>query len=250
MKNPNQAQKKVCVITGASTGIGKAVFELLCEKGWCVFNLDIKSDKQSENYIYCDVTVPSSINLAIAEVMKREGRIDSLFANAGVHLFANLEETTTEQLENIIAINMKGCFFLLQAVIPIMKRQKYGVILLMGSDQTLIGKGRSAAYGMTKGAIGQLAKSSAIDYAPFNIRVNCLCAGTTNTPLLSKAIDRYHQLSGIAKEEIKKSLDSAQPIQRVAEPEEIAKVAHFLLSDESSYVTGSLVAADGGYTSG
>jgi NAD(P)-dependent dehydrogenase (short-subunit alcohol dehydrogenase family) len=251
MKKAESTKIRVSVVTGASTGIGKATIDLLRERGGRAYNLDIKPDESSGVFfIYCDVTDPAAVNTAISEVLKREGRIDSIFANAGVHLFANLEETTTEQLDHIMAINLKGVFFILQSSIPIMKRQKYGVILLMGSDQTLIGKGRSSAYGMTKGAIGQLTKSTAIDYASFNIRVNCLCAGTTKTPLFHNAVDRYHKLSGIPKEEIRKSLDSAQPIPRVAEPAEIAKVAYFLLSDESSYVTGALVAADGGYTSG
>jgi len=251
MPKTKSASARVCIITGASTGIGKATMELLRQKGQQVYNFDIKPDKGSKDYfLQCDVTNPESLRQAVAEVLKRKGRIDSIFANAGVHLFANLEETTATQLDQIISINLKGVFYFLQSIIPIMKKQMQGVILLMGSDQTLIGKGRSSAYGMSKGAIGQLAKSSAIDYAPFNIRVNCLCAGTVDTPLLHNAINRYHQLSGIPKEEIKKGLDSAQPIHRVAQPDEIAKVAHFLLSDESSYVTGALIAADGGYTSG
>lgn len=165
-----------------------------------------------------------------------------------MHLFADLEETSFEEFEKVLSINLKGVFYTLKAVIPVMKRQMQGAILLIGSDQTLIGKGRSSVYGMTKGAIGQLAKSTAIDYAPFNIRVNCLCAGTTDTPLMRKAVTRYHKLSGIPEEEIKAGLDHAQPIQHVARPEEIAKVACFLLSEESSYMTGALVAADGGYT--
>ena len=129
-----------------------------------------------------------------------------------------------------------------------MKVQAQGAILLMGSDQTLIGKGRSSVYGLTKAAIGQLAKSTAIDYAPFNIRVNCLCAGTTDTPLLDNAVARYGELSGLQQNEIRSELDRAQPIDRIARPEEIARVACFLLSEESSYMTGALVAADGGYT--
>jgi glycerol kinase len=92
------------------------------------------------------------------------------------------------------------------------------------------------------------AKSTAIDSAPFNIRVHCLCAGTTDTPLMWKAVTRYHKLSGLPEEEIMAGLDQAQPIPHVARPEEIAKAACFLLSDESSYMTGALVAADGGYT--
>lgn len=240
---------KVVVITGATTGIGRATMELLRERGATVYNLDIQPDGCPGDYfVSCNVTDHQSVCASIAKVVEREGKIDALFANAGVHLFANLEETSLEEFETVLSINLKGVFLTLKSVIPVMKTQLRGVVLLIGSDQTLIGKGRSSVYGMTKGAIGQLAKSTAIDYAPFNIRVNCLCAGTTDTPLLGKAVTRYHNLSGLPEEEIKAGLDHAQPIQHVARPQEIAKVACFLLSEESSYVTGALVAADGGYT--
>ena len=239
----------VVVITGATTGIGRATMELLRERGATVYNLDIQPDGCPGDYfVSCNVTDHRSVSVAIDKVVEREGKIDALFANAGVHLFANLEETTFEEFETVLAINLKGVFYTLKAVIPVMKKHHHGVILLIGSDQTLIGKGRSSIYGLTKGAIGQLTKSTAIDYAPFNIRVNCLCAGTTDTPLMWKAVARYHKLSGLPEEEIKTGLDHAQPITHVARPEEIAKVACFLLSDESSYMTGALVAADGGYT--
>ncbi len=239
----------VTVITGGTTGIGRATMDLLRERGATVYNLDIQPDGCPGDYfVSCDVTDHRSVSAAIDKIVEREGKIDSLFANAGVHLFADLEETSFEEFEKVLSINLKGVFYTLKAVIPVMKRQMQGAILLIGSDQTLIGKGRSSVYGMTKGAIGQLAKSTAIDYAPFNIRVNCLCAGTTDTPLMRKAVTRYHKLSGIPEEEIKAGLDHAQPIQHVARPEEIAKVACFLLSEESSYMTGALVAADGGYT--
>ena len=223
--------------------------DLLRERDATVYNLDIQPDGCAGNfYISCDVTDHVSVTAAIDRIVALEGKIDALFANAGVHLFANLEETTFEEFETVLEINLKGVFYTLKAVVPVMKSKMQGAILLIGSDQTLIGKGRSSVYGLTKGAIGQLAKSTAIDYAPFNIRVNCLCAGTTETPLMWKAVSRYHKLSGLSEEEIKIGLDNAQPITHVARPEEIAKVACFLLSDESSYVTGALVAADGGYT--
>jgi NAD(P)-dependent dehydrogenase (short-subunit alcohol dehydrogenase family) len=239
----------VTVITGGTTGIGRATMDLLRERGATVYNLDIQQDGCPGDYfISCDVSDHRLVSAAIAKVVEKEGKIDALLANAGVHLFANLEETSFEEFETVLSINLKGVFYSLKAVIPVMKSQMQGAILLIGSDQTLIGKGRSSVYGLTKGAIGQLAKSTAIDYAPYNIRVNCLCAGTTETPLLAKAVQRYHKLSGISEEEIKVALDHAQPIPHVARPEEIAKVASFLLSDESSYVTGASIAADGGYT--
>lgn len=239
----------VVVITGATTGIGRATMDLLRERGAIVYNLDIQPDGcPGDFFIFCDVTDHNALSAAIDRIVASEGRIDGLFANAGVHLFANLEETTLDEFETVLSVNLKGVFYTLKAVIPVMKQQGHGAVLLIGSDQTLVGKGRSSVYGLTKGAIGQLAKSTAIDYAPFNIRVNCLCAGTTDTPLMWKAVTRYHKLSGLPEGEIKAGLDQAQPIPHVGRPEEIAKVACFLLSEESSFVTGSLVAVDGGYT--
>ena len=170
-----------------------------------------------------------------------------LFANAGVHLFATLEETTYEQLESIVGINILGVFYLLKKTIPIMKQQLKGSVVLMGSDQTSIGKASSSVYGMTKAAIGQLAKSTAIDYAPYNIRVNCICPGTIDTPLLHRAVEQFVAKTGTAAEEVYRSLDGVQPMGRIGKPEEIAQSVAFLLSDESSFTTGSLFAVDGGY---
>ncbi len=118
----------------------------------------------------------------------------------------------------------------------------------MGSDQSFVGKGKSSVYGMTKGAIAQLTKSTAIDYADYNIKVNCICPGTIDTPLLDKAINRFQSLTGMANEEVKILLEEAQPIKRIAQASEIANVACYLLSDENSFMTGALVPVDGGYT--
>lgn len=239
---------KVAIITGATTGIGLATLSLLRGKGCIVYNLDKQTPPVQDPYfIPCDTSKKEQVNRAVDQVMEKEGKIDFLFANAGVHLFATLEETSYEQLESIVGINVLGVFYLLKKVIPVMKAQQKGSIVLMGSDQVFVGKASSAVYGMTKGAIGQLTKSTAIDYAPYNIRVNCICPGTINTPLLHKAVDHFSSISGTPVSEVYTSLDKVQPMGRIGLPEEIAKSVAFLLSDESSFTTGSLFAVDGGY---
>ena len=102
-----------------------------------------------------------------------------------------------------------------------MRKQRYGNIVLMGSDQVFIGKGSSAVYGLSKAALGQLTKSTAIDYAPYNVRVNCICPGTIDTPMLEPSIQRFHEVSGMPIEAIFDSLRKAQPIQRLGTTEEI-----------------------------
>ncbi len=239
---------KVAIITGASTGIGKATCDLLKKEGAIVYNLDVNAPAQPDAYfISCNVSKKEDVQRAVQTIHKKEKHIDFLFANAGVHLFATLEETSYEQLESVVSINILGVFYMLKSVIPIMKVQEKGSIVLMGSDQAFIGKGSSAVYGMTKGAVGQLTKSTAIDYAPYNIRVNCICPGTIQTPLLDRAVQQFVNKSGLQEEEVFNSLNKAQPLGRIGQPEEIARTVLFLLSDESSFTTGSLIAVDGGY---
>ena len=241
-------KNKIVIITGASTGIGAATRHLLASKGAIVYNLDIQSPNDSEGFfVPCDMRNRAAIRNAIQEVVAKENRIDMVFANAGIHLFANMEETSDEQLDNLIAINVVGAYTVVQAVIPVMKKQKKGSIVLMGSDQTVVGKASSSAYGLTKGAIGQLTKSTAIDYAQYNIRVNCICPGTADTPLLHKAVTHYASVNSLNEKDVYKDLDKIQPLGRIAKPEEIATVVAFLLSDDNSFMTGSLVSADGGY---
>ena len=244
-----QWEKKVTVITGASSGIGKATLDLLRKEGSIVYNLDRTEPSTADPYfIHCDVGNRTDVTNAFSVVNEKEKRIDFLFANAGMHLFATLEETSYEQLETLVSTNLLGTFYLLKAVIPIMKQQQKGSIVLMGSDQAFVGKGSSSVYGMTKGAIGQLTKSTAIDYAPFNIRVNCICPGTIQSPLLDKAVQQFVAKTGEEASAVYTALNKVQPMGRIGQPEEIAKAVRFLLSDDSSFTTGSLFAVDGGYT--
>jgi NAD(P)-dependent dehydrogenase (short-subunit alcohol dehydrogenase family) len=239
-------KNKVVIITGASTGIGQATRKLLQSKGATVYSLDLENS-DAENFIKCDVRIRENIRDAVAQIHEKEKRIDMLFANAGIHLFATMEETTDEEFENLLAINIRGVFYTVKYVLPYMKEQGKGSVLLMGSDQSSVGKASSSVYGMTKGAIAQLTKSTAIDYAKFGIRVNCICPGTINTPLLHKAVDHFAEKYAVEKPDVYKSLDTIQPWGRIGQPSEIAATAAFLLSDESSFTTGALFPVDGGY---
>jgi NAD(P)-dependent dehydrogenase (short-subunit alcohol dehydrogenase family) len=244
-----QWKDTVTVITGASSGIGKATLELLRKEGSLVYNLDNMPSAHADPYfIDCNVSNRLDVEEAIKKIYDKEKRIDFLFSNAGRHLFANIEDTSYEQLDSLVGINLMGTFYLLKTVIPLMKLQQKSSIVLMGSDQSFVGKASSAVYGMTKGAIAQLAKSTAIDYAPFNIRVNCICPGTIQTPLLDNAVKQFVRQSGQEAAAVYASLDSVQPLGRIGRPDEIAKTVRFLFSDDSSFITGALIAADGGYT--
>jgi NAD(P)-dependent dehydrogenase (short-subunit alcohol dehydrogenase family) len=239
-------KNKIVVITGAGTGIGKATRELLQSRGAIVYNLDIQSPEDAY-FIKCDVRIKENIREAYSQIHQKEKRIDMLFANAGIHLFANIEETTDEEFENLLATNIRGVFYSVKYVLPYMKEQGKGSILLMGSDQSSVGKASSSVYGITKGAIAQLAKSTAIDYAKHGIRVNCIGPGTIETPLLYKAVAHFSEKTGIDQAVVYKSLDEIQPLGRIGQASEIAATAAFLLSDESSFTTGALFPVDGGY---
>ena len=247
MEKVNGFKDKVAWVVGGASGMGNAVVRLLMREGCRTHVLDVKATPDGL-FQSCDVRDYSQVRQCVHKLINQEGRIDLLFVAAGVHLFANLEDTSVEEFERVLSINLKGPFYVLKEVLPVMRKQRSGNVVLMGSDQVFIGKGSSAVYGMSKAALGQLTKSTAIDYAPYNVRVNCICPGTIDTPMLGPSIERFHQISGMSIEAIHQMLAKAQPIQRLGTPEEIGKAVMFLLSDDCPFMTGALVSADGGYT--
>jgi NAD(P)-dependent dehydrogenase (short-subunit alcohol dehydrogenase family) len=238
--------EQVAVVTGGASGMGQATARLLAEEGCRVYVLDVHETSPAR-FLKCDVADYSQVKSSVEQVLQIEGRIDLLFAAAGIHLFAGIEQTSIEEFEHILSVNLKGTFYILKEVLPVMRSQQRGNVVLMGSDQVFVGKGSSSAYGLTKAAIGQLTKSTAIDYARYNVRVNCICPGTIDTPMLPPTIRRYHEVSGVPLDEIYEQLRKGQPVQRLGTPEEIARAVLFLLSDECSFMTGALISVDGGY---
>lgn len=239
--------QKVCVVTGGSAGIGLAVVRRFMQSGFRVFNLDLEPGSSGE-HISCDVSEPSQVNAAIERVIAQAGRIDAVVSNAGIHLSATIEDTSEAQFDRLMAINVKGAFYLLKAVLPQMRQQRSGSIILMGSDQSVVAKPNSFAYNLSKSALASMAKTTALDYARYGIRVNAVCPGTIETPLYHQAIDRYCERSGADKNQVHQEEAALQPLGRIGQPEEVAALVYFIASDEAAFITGSLQLVDGGYT--
>lgn len=239
--------KKVAVVSGGSSGIGAAVIDKLKSQNITVYNLDI-NQKKDEYTLVCDITKVDQINYVIAKILEKEEQIDILVSNAGMHLSASIEDTDENLFEKVMQVNFKGAFFLIRAVVPAMKRQNYGRIVVISSEQAFVGKARSAVYGATKAALAQLTKNIAIDYAAYGIHANAICPGTIDTSLYRNAIDRYQKISGIPMDVIEKEEAEMQLVNRVGRPEEVASFVSFLCSSEADFITGSLLPIDGGYT--
>jgi 2-keto-3-deoxy-L-fuconate dehydrogenase len=240
--------KKTLVITGASSGIGLAIAKHFEAFGYHVFNLDIVAGSHGQ-FFNCDVTNHSQVLETIKKIAQHHV-IDVLISNAGIHYSANIENTNESDFMRVFNLNVKGAYSITQAVLPYMKAQNSGVILYIGSDQSTVGKPSSFVYNLTKHALASMAKTTALDYAVYNIRANTLCPGTIETPLYHNAIDAYCRKTGADPEKIHAQEAALQPLGRIGQPNDVAAMALFLASDDASFITGSLQAIDGGYTTG
>lgn len=243
---------KATVLAAAQAGYNVAFIARRAEEGQAVVNetLTLSGLKGLVRYYQGDVTNFDQLEQIINQVRKDFWTITHLFCCAGTYIPGDILSTTLEQRNDLWTLNVTHMFMTMKFILPMMIERQKGSIVLMWSDQTFIAKHQSSIYGATKAAIWQLTKSTALDYAQHNIRVNCVCPGTIETP---QALMNAEKLADISFhwdiQAAKHELSKGQMIERRGTPEEIANVVLFLLSDKASFMTGSLVNADGGYTS-
>jgi NAD(P)-dependent dehydrogenase (short-subunit alcohol dehydrogenase family) len=248
---------KVALITGAGSGIGQAAAALFAAEGAAVAVLDVRRDAAEDTAakisaeggrsiaVAADVAAADEVDAAVAGIVAAFGRIDVLYNNAGVDSRGSVADATEDDWDLCFAVNAKGTFMLSRAVIPHLIAAGGGSIINQGSVAALVGIPNFAAYCAAKGAVVALTRSMAVDLAPKRIRVNAICPGTVYTPLMEpmlRARGDGDLEAGLAKTLLK------YPIGRLGTPEEIASVALFLAGDGASFLTGSILTADGGMT--
>ena len=244
---------KVAVITGAANGIGKASAYTFAHEGARVMVVDIDSAHGSETaaeirrqggdavFEHANVASEADIKRVIDRAAERWNRIDILFNNAGIVLVKPLEETTETEWDRLMGINLKAVFLAIKHAVPHMRQLGGGVILNTGSIGSMTGQVGTPAYIASKGAVALLTKSLALDYGRDHIRVNCICPGITDTPML-----REHMGHGPTGEANIRNRLAHVPLGAILTPEDIARAALYLVSDDSLGVTGITHIVDGG----
>jgi NAD(P)-dependent dehydrogenase (short-subunit alcohol dehydrogenase family) len=241
---------RVIIISGAGSGIGRATAILFGQEKAAVVVLDWNGESAQSTVneiergggtglaLQVDVSNPQQVKAAAAKTVEQYGRIDILFANAAVQIIKPIDLTSDEDWEQVISANLKGSFLCCREVVPVMRRQRSGCILIASSGHALHSYPGYTAYAASKG--GQLAmmRAMAIDCAPDGIRVNCIIPGATETPMLRAHFENNP--------EEKARLVAKIPMGRLATPEDIARAVRMLASDDGAFITGTSLVVDGG----
>ncbi len=246
---------RVAVITGAGSGIGRASALLFAREGAYVVVADLVEATALETAaligpaataLAADVTVPADLERLVAATLARHGRLDILFNNAGIDRpqATNVVSTSEADWQRIVDVNLKGVLLGARAALPVMKAQGRGAIVNTASQAGLVGTPQEAAYCASKGGVVALTRQMAVDYAPFNVRVNCVCPGAVDRPTVDRAGWLAATPDGLAQRQAR--LAAAIPLGRLCTAMDVAYAALYLASDEAAYVTGTALVVDGG----
>lgn len=246
-------QDRVAIVTGASKGIGRAIAGAFASEGARVAICsrrpeegeaaagELRAAGQEVIYIQADVADIDDARRLVEGTIAQWGRLDILCNNAGVGMLRSLEETTPEEWRYLMSINLDGVFHCCKYAIPAMRRSGGGSIINLASVASFVGFAEDAAYCASKGGLLMLTRQMALDYSRENIRVNAICPGFIRTPELIHYVNQKPDPQAAMDEVV-----AYHPLGRIGEPAEVAAVALFLASDESSFVTGAQIVVDGG----
>lgn len=233
---------KVCIITGGGSGIGLATVQRFMAEGASVAALDVDSDRAAKSgaqlSLTCDVTDEQSVVAAFDATLEYFSRLDVLVANAGIAHEVRLDNTALADWNRVIGVNLTGSF--LCAKHAVRRMADGGSLVFHASMSGVVATANEPAYCASKAGVIGLARAIAVDHASDGIRSNCVCPGVVETAMTLEQFAPHPQF--------REQIEQAHPLGRFASPAEIAAVSAFLASDESSFMTGAVVMADGGYT--
>lgn len=241
-----QLDGKAVVVTGVASGLGRQIARTLATEGAQVLGCDIADERGRDamaghgRFRRTDVSREAEVEALIAEAVTSFGRLDVMVNNAAVQVVAQLADTTEEQLDQVLAVNLKGVFFGCKHAVRAM-RPAGGVIVNVASVLALVGDGLLAAYCAAKGGVLALTRATAVGYGRDGIRCNALCPGDIDTPLLQAYLEASADPAAL-----RAQLSAEYPLGRIGRPDEVARAVVFLASDASSFMTGQPLVLDGG----
>ena len=239
---------KVAVVTGAAKGIGEATARAFAREGANVALLDVDdagsavagSIGERAIFVCCDVRSAADVEAAFTAVAEKLGGCDSLTNNAGIQHYGTVTETSEEEWDRVMSVNLKSAYLCARRAIPMMLERGAGVVINLSSVQAFVSQNRVAPYTTSKTALLGLTRSIAVDYAP-KVRCVAVCPGTVDTPMLRNAIRESPR-----PEEVFDECTHMHPVQRVGTPEEVAELILYLCSDKAGFITGQPIRIDGG----
>lgn len=247
----------MAAITGAGSGIGQATALLFAREGANVVVVDIDDNsgmktvseikrlKGEGMFIHADVSKQSDMEEVMDHALSKYGRLDIMHNNAGIIVVKKVVDSTEEDWDKLVNVNLKGVFLGSKCAARHMILRKNGSIINTASIYGLVGASHYAPYCATKAGVIGFTKALALELAPYNVRVNCICPGVIMTPMFERELEAWNKIQPGG---VRKVFESQHPIGRFGEPIDIANAALYLASDESPWVTGSALVVDGGYT--